>query len=339
MLGEVDLVREPLAAARADGQHDGADARLRRRRARAGARVGGRHAPADGARRRGRERPRRVARTSSVRSTAHASIRSTASSTPSPASTRPGSPPSSRAAGPCGAGRRATTSSAASARSAGTAPGADPRRSGAVSPREGRSLCGARLLDVPCDLRDELGLARERHLVAEPLPELDDEPLPVEIALPVEQERLDAPLGAAVVRVDADRDGRAEVAGRAGVDPEAGDEQIRLDLEVGGREPERAAPLVAADDDPLDLDGPPEQSGGLADLAARTRAGGSGSTRPPRRSAPRGRRSRGDGASSRSPAPLVPEAKAGARNDDLARRSRRGSRARTPPARAPRARA
>jgi hypothetical protein len=44
------------------------------------------------------------------------------------------------------------------------------------------------------DLLDQLPLARERRLVAQPLPELDHEPLAVEIALEVEQERLDPPL-------------------------------------------------------------------------------------------------------------------------------------------------
>ena len=46
----------------------------------------------------------------------------------------------------------------------------------------------------------------KRLLVAQPLPELDDEPLAVEVAVEVEQERLDPPLRAAVVRVRADRD-------------------------------------------------------------------------------------------------------------------------------------
>ncbi len=41
MLGETDLIREPLAPGRADGEHDGAHARLRRRRARARARRAG----------------------------------------------------------------------------------------------------------------------------------------------------------------------------------------------------------------------------------------------------------------------------------------------------------
>ena len=67
--------------------------------------------------------------------------------------------------------------------------------------------CGALgLLDVARDLSDELLLALEGPLVPQALPELDDQPPPVEVALEVEQERLDPPLVAAVVRVDADRD-------------------------------------------------------------------------------------------------------------------------------------
>ena len=61
--------------------------------------------------------------------------------------------------------------------------------------------------DVAPDLGDELGLGGERPLVPKPLPDLDDEPLAVEIALEVEQVGLDPALGTAVVRVRADRDG------------------------------------------------------------------------------------------------------------------------------------
>ena len=56
-------------------------------------------------------------------------------------------------------------------------------------------------------------------------------------------------------------------AGRARVDPESGHEQLRFGAQVGGREAERAATLVARDHDPLDLDGPPEEWRGGADLA------------------------------------------------------------------------
>ena len=117
-----------------------------------------------------------------------------------------------------------------------------------VSPASERSgpRRGASRLDVHGDLRDQLGLAPERRLVAKAIPELDDHPLPVEVAGEVEQERLDSPLGSAVVRVEADRDRRTMVERRTGIDPEGGNEQRVLDPQVRGREspsvPPRASP-------------------------------------------------------------------------------------------------
>src|SRR2546429_10014051 len=72
--------------------------------------------------------------------------------------------------------------------------------------------CAGRL-HVAGDLRDQVPLALVRLLVAEPLPELDDEAPPVEVAVEVEQECLDTALVAPVVRVDADRDCGAVAAG------------------------------------------------------------------------------------------------------------------------------
>jgi len=54
------------------------------------------------------------------------------------------------------------------------------------------SAGGPRPLHVVLDRRDELRLRAERRLVPQPLPELDDQPLVVEVALEVEQVRLDA---------------------------------------------------------------------------------------------------------------------------------------------------
>ena len=92
-------------------------------------------------------------------------------------------------------------------------PGGSRRtRAAAQRPRSaGRSRPdgGSGRLDVAADLGDELLLGGEHRLVAQPLPDLDDEPLAVEIAVEVEQVRLDPALGAAVVRVRADRDGGA----------------------------------------------------------------------------------------------------------------------------------
>ena len=80
------------------------------------------------------------------------------------------------------------------------------------------------------------------------------EPLAVEVALVVEQVRLDPPLGAAVVRIDADRDRRAVVARPRRRRCRRPARAAPGRREVRGREPERAAALVAADDHPLDLE-------------------------------------------------------------------------------------
>src|SRR5690242_16596298 len=62
---------------------------------------------------------------------------------------------------------------------------------------------GAGCFDVLGDLRDELRFRLESPFVPEAQPQLDDEPLAVEVALEVEQVRLDPPLFPAVVRIDA----------------------------------------------------------------------------------------------------------------------------------------
>ena len=65
--------------------------------------------------------------------------------------------------------------------------------------------------DVAGDLVDQLLLGLEHLLVPQPFPQLDDDPLAVEVALEVEQVRLDPALLAAVVRIRADRDRGAVV--------------------------------------------------------------------------------------------------------------------------------
>ena len=74
----------------------------------------------------------------------------------------------------------------------------DPVRAAAAS-RPGASTSRAIWSISSCSLL-------ERPLVAQPPPELDDEALPVQVAVEVEQERLDPPLVAAVMRVRTDRD-------------------------------------------------------------------------------------------------------------------------------------
>ena len=117
------------------------------------------------------------------------------------------------------------------------------------------------------DLRDQLGLALEGPLVAQALPELERQPLAVQVAGEVEQERLDPALAAAVVRVGADRDRGAVTVRGARVDAVARDEQARLRPQVRGREAERAAARVACDDRSDHLGRPPEQPCRPVDLA------------------------------------------------------------------------
>src|SRR5918994_6152527 len=146
-------------------------------------------------------------------STAPASTPSATSSTSSRAYRMPFPRPWSEQASPFVFGLRAITTSAESASSAGAAPQAIPDAAELQGiPREplhGR-LGGPCRLDVPPDLVDQLLLRDERALVSQPLPELEHEPLAIEIAVEVEQECLDAPLVTPVVRIDPDRD-RGEV--------------------------------------------------------------------------------------------------------------------------------
>src|SRR5918994_1643804 len=122
-------------------------------------------------------------------------------------------------------------------------------------------------LDVARDLVDQLLLALEHLLVPQPFPQLDDQPPAVQVALEVEQVRLDPALLTAVVRVRPDRDRRPMVQRGAGVDPVPGHEHGRVDAEVRGRVAERAAPLVARNDEAVELGRAPEQARRLADLA------------------------------------------------------------------------
>ena len=64
-----------------------------------------------------------------------------------------------------------------------------------------RPYRGARLLHVRRDLGDQRRLALECELVAEALPELDHEPVAIQVAVPVEQVGFDAPTCAAAIAV------------------------------------------------------------------------------------------------------------------------------------------
>ena len=104
-------------------------------------------------------------------------------------------------------------------------------------------------------------------LVAQPLPQLDHEPLAVQVAGEAEQERLDAELVAAVVRVRPDRDRGAMAGGEPGVDPVQRDEQPRLGGDVRRREAERSPARVALHDHAVDLRRPAEERRRLPHLA------------------------------------------------------------------------
>src|SRR5579885_2593287 len=133
--------------------------------------------------------------------------------------------------------------------------------------RRGRRL--PRAPDVVRDRGDQLRLRRERRLVAELLPQLHDEPSSVQVALVVEEERLDAPFAAAVVRIRSDRD-RGSVAVRlAGVDPERRNEETGGDVDVRGRKAEPGAAMVAVHDGPLHFGRPADELRRGPDVAAR----------------------------------------------------------------------
>ena len=150
----------------------------------------------------------------------------------------------------------------------------------------------------------------------------------VEVAVEVEQERLDEqPAAGDERRAHADRDRRRPLPhardGRAaGVDAVVGDRERRVRDEVGGREAERAAALVAVGDDPAHPERRAQQPRGLGDRAggdqpADVRRGDDLAvdldhlddprrrTRPARAAAPRRPARGGRSGSSRRPRPSV----------------------------------
>src|SRR4051794_1678597 len=133
--------------------------------------------------------------------------------------------------------------------------------------RLGRPRYRAGLLDIAADLRDELGLRRKGPLLTQVRPQLEHEPLAVEVAVEVEEVRLDPPLGAAVVRVHADGDGGAVAAREARVDPVRRHDEVRPERKVRGRVAERAAALVAGDDRPVELVRTAEEARRLCELS------------------------------------------------------------------------
>src|SRR6266511_1169563 len=129
-------------------------------------------------------------------------------------------------------------------------------------PREilGRTNCLLRRFHVGCNLPYELVLARERSFVPQSLPQLQAQILAVEVALVVEEECLDAALGATVMRVHTDGGGGAAPQGGACVDPMRRHEQAWLHGDVGSREAERAPALVPGHHDPFYFGRPAEEA-------------------------------------------------------------------------------
>src|SRR5207245_1012972 len=121
-------------------------------------------------------------------------------------------------------------------------------------------------LDVVTDRGHELLERIEAALLADRAPELDQEPLAVEVTVEVEQVRLDPAFDAVEVGARPDRHGGAPVTGPACIHAVGRDEQPLRDVEVRGRKTELASASVAADDGPLDLRGPPEQRRRPVDL-------------------------------------------------------------------------
>ena len=163
-----------------------------------------------------------------------------------------------------------------------TGPAIPPGGSRRASPRRRSAIWATR----------SASLAKARSS-REPLPELDHEPVAVEVAVPVEQVRLDPPFGAAVVRVDADRDRRAPLADRARVDPELAARACRA-RRGGSRSGSRACPRAGRRTTtvPSISSGRPSSCAARFDLSRRARARGSASTRRRRRAAPRAHRAR-----------------------------------------------
>ena len=104
--------------------------------------------------------------------------------------------------------------------------------------------------DVRRQLRRELGDAGEAALPAEAVAQPDVDDLVVDVVVEVEQVGLEQPEALAPVerRPVTDRD-RRRMAPASAVDPagpDAVEEPVALDGQVGGREPDRPAALVAA---------------------------------------------------------------------------------------------
>src|SRR4249919_1459884 len=134
-----------------------------------------------------------------------------------------------------------------------------------------RPPCALGVRDVAGDLLHEGVLALEDRLVPEALPQLDHEAPSVQVAVEVEEIRLDAPLRAAVVRVRADGDRGSVAEAESRVDPVPRAREVRLQAQVRRRVAERPSTLVARDDDTVELERPAEHARCGHDVTLRQR--------------------------------------------------------------------
>src|SRR2546421_5154758 len=140
------------------------------------------------------------------------------------------------------------------------------RSAGGYGGLAGPKSC-SRPLDVVVNRGHELLERVEPALLADRAPQLNDQPLAVQIAVEIEQMRLDPPLDAVEMRVRPDRHRRAPVVRPARIDAVRRNEERFGDVQVRGGKPELTATSVTADDNPLNLRRSPEQRRGGLGLA------------------------------------------------------------------------
>ena len=118
-----------------------------------------------------------------------------------------------------------------------------------------------RRFDVARDLLDKGFLRLEDGLVAQPFPELDHEPLAVEVAFVLEEVGLDPSLAATVMGIRSDRDGGSVPTRGARVNPVPRACEVRLESEVCRRVSEGPAALISRHDNSVQLERPAEHLG------------------------------------------------------------------------------
>jgi hypothetical protein len=122
-------------------------------------------------------------------------------------------------------------------------------------------------LDIAMHLRDQLLDAAESLLAAQPRDELNGQPLAVQVALEVEHVGLDQRVqGGTERRPHADVHSCQVLTDAAGVNPVSRTREFRVGNQVGGREAELTAALVAGYDLAADPEARSQQSRCRVDL-------------------------------------------------------------------------